>query len=84
MGSVEIVVANVGKTKVVTYFGIEVVILDATAHLDTSVEAFEADVVEGAVGMTIAKVLGIPSPMLDEPKKWADTLVSPPFYDLMI
>ena len=46
--------------------------------------AFEADVVEGAVGMTIAKVLGIPSPMLDEPKKWADTLVSPPFYELMI
>lgn len=83
MGSVEIVVANVGKTKVVAYFGIEVVILDATAHLDTSVEAFEADVVEGAVGMTIAKVLGIPSPMLIT-KKWADTLVSPPFYDLMI
>lgn len=83
MGSVEIVVANVGKTKVVAYFGIEVVILDTTAHLDTSVEAFEADVVEGAVGMTIAKVLGIPSPMLIT-KKWADTLVSPPFYDLMI
>ena len=63
MGSVEIVVADVGKTKVVTYFGIEVVILDTTAHLDTSVEAFEADVVEGAVGMTIAKVLeGFPPP----------------------
>jgi hypothetical protein len=83
VGGVEIVVADVGKTKVVAYFGIEVVILDATAHLDTSVEAFEADVVEGTVGMTIAKVLGIPSPMLIT-KKWADTLVSPPFYDLMI
>jgi hypothetical protein len=83
VGSVEIVVANVGKTKVVTYFGIEVVVLDATAYLDTSVEAFEADVVEGTVGMAIAEVLGIPSPMLIT-KKWADTLVSPPFYDLMI
>ena len=83
MGGVEIVVTDVGKTKVVAYFGIEVVILDATAHLDTSVEAFEADVVEGTVGMAIAEVLGIPSPMLIT-KKWADTLVSPPFYDLVI
>jgi hypothetical protein len=42
--------------------------LDTTAHLDTSVEAFEADVVEGAVGMTIAKVLD-PLPHAGRTKK---------------
>ena len=58
-GGVEIVVADIGQTEIVGKLRIEEIELHTTAESDATVEAVEAFLVEGAVGLAMTEVLDL-------------------------